>query len=220
MRFDAVLFDCDGVLVDSERITNGVLRGMLAELGWVMSVEECMRRFVGKALKDDAAEIEAQTGRPVTEAWLAEFRARRDAELRERVGPIPGALEAVRQVHADFTGRIACCTGADRPKAELQLTRCGMMALFQDRLYSGHDMPRSKPAPDVYLAAIHRFAVDAGRCAVIEDTVTGVRAGVAAGCVVFGYCPDEPGHGSPQALRDAGAAQLFARMADLPGLLT
>jgi HAD superfamily hydrolase (TIGR01509 family) len=219
MRFDAVLFDCDGVLVDSEPITNGVLREMLAELGWVMSVEECMRRFVGKALKDDAAEIEAHTGRPVTEAWLAEFRARRDAQLRERVGPIPGAVEAVRQVHADFAGRIACCTGADRPKAELQLTRCGMMDLFQDRLYSGHDMPRSKPAPDVYLAAIRRFAVDAGRCAVVEDTVTGVRAGVAAGCVVFGYCPDEPGHGGPQALLDAGAAQLFTRMADLPGLL-
>lgn len=219
MRFDAVLFDCDGVLVDSEPITNGVLREMLAELGWVMSVEECMRRFVGKALKDDAAEIEAHTGRPVTEAWLAEFRARRDAQLRERVGPIPGAVEAVRQVHADFAGRIACCTGADRPKAELQLTRCGMLDLFQDRLYSGHDMPRSKPAPDVYLAAIRRFAVDARRCAVVEDTVTGVRAGVAAGCVVFGYCPDEPGHGGPQALLDAGAAQLFTRMSDLPGLL-
>jgi beta-phosphoglucomutase-like phosphatase (HAD superfamily) len=78
MKFDAVLFDCDGVLVDSEPITNGVLRDMLEEQGWKLSSAECMRIFVGKAVKDEAATIEAHTGKPLTEAWLDEFRGRRN----------------------------------------------------------------------------------------------------------------------------------------------
>ena len=77
-RFDAVLFDCDGVLVDSEPITNGVLRDMLEEAGWPLTPAECMHIFLGKAVKDERARIEAHTGRPLTEAWLAAFRARRD----------------------------------------------------------------------------------------------------------------------------------------------
>ena len=96
--FDAVLFDCDGVLVDSEPITNGVLRDMLEELGWTLTPGECMRLFVGKSLKDEAADIAARTGRVVDEAWLAQFRARRDARLAVEVGPIRGAVAAVAQV--------------------------------------------------------------------------------------------------------------------------
>jgi len=78
MNFQAVLFDCDGVLVDSEPITNGVLRDMLEERGWVMSSEDCFRYFVGKAVKDHKAEIEARTGMPLTEEWLRDFRLRRN----------------------------------------------------------------------------------------------------------------------------------------------
>ncbi|MES2956281.1 MAG: HAD hydrolase-like protein, partial [Pseudomonadota bacterium] len=78
LKFDAVLFDCDGVLVDSEPITNGVLRDMLEELGWKLSSDECMRLFIGKAVKDEAALIEANTGQPVTEDWMQRFRERRN----------------------------------------------------------------------------------------------------------------------------------------------
>ena len=81
MNFDAVLFDCDGVLVDSEPITNGVLRDMLEALGWKLSPQECMRIFVGKAVKDEAALIEARTGQPLTEDWLVRFRERRNVGL-------------------------------------------------------------------------------------------------------------------------------------------
>ena len=77
LKFEAVLFDCDGVLVDSEPITNGVLRGMLEEAGWKLSSAECMRLFIGKAVKDEAALIEEKTGRPLTDEWLHEFRGRR-----------------------------------------------------------------------------------------------------------------------------------------------
>jgi HAD superfamily hydrolase (TIGR01509 family) len=217
--FDAILFDCDGVLVDSEPITNGVLRDMLAERGWALSPAECMRLFIGKAVKDEAARIERHTGQPVTDAWLAAFRERRNERLTAELQPIRGALQAVQTVHERFGGRIACCSGADLYKVQLQLAKCGLMPYFEGRVFSGHDMPRSKPAPDVYLAAIAQLGVRAERCAVVEDTVTGVTAGVAAGATVFGYSPPEAGHDAPAALRAAGVAQVFTDMAGLPSLL-
>ena len=219
MRFDAVLFDCDGVLVDSEGITNGVLRAMLEELGWKLSREECMRIFLGKAVKDEQALIEAKTGRPLTEEWFVRFRERRNEGLLAAVQPIRHAVDAVAAISERVQGRIACCSGADRWKVEMQLAKCGLLPWFEGRIYSGHEMPRSKPFPDVYLAAMEPLGVLPGRCAVVEDTVTGVTAGVAAGATVFGYSPPEAGHDAPAELRAAGASVIFADMADLPWLL-
>ena len=219
-RFDAVLFDCDGVLVDSEGITNGVLRDMLEELGWRLSREECMRIFLGKAVKDERALIEAHTGQPLTEDWLVRFRERRNLGLMQGVQPIRNAGPTVALLHERFAGRLACCSGADRFKVEMQLEKCGLLRWFQGRIFSGHEMPRSKPAPDVYLAAVDHLRVQAARCAVVEDTVTGVTAGVAAGAVVFGYSPPEAGHDNPQALRAAGAVEILADLADLPARLS
>ena len=218
-RFDAVLFDCDGVLVDSEGITNGVLRDMLEERGWKLTPEECMRLFIGKAVKEERALIEARTGQPLTEEWMVQFRERRNEGLIARVGPIAHALEAVTAISDRYQGRVACCSGADRWKVEMQLAKCGMLPFFDGRIFSGHEMPRSKPAPDVYLAAMAALGVLPQRCAVIEDTVTGVTAGVAAGAMVFGYSPPEAGHDAPGALRAAGASVIFEDMAALPALL-
>ena len=219
LNFDAVLFDCDGVLVDSEPITNGVLRDMLEELGWTLSTDECMRLFIGKAVKDEIATIEAKTGQRITEDWMQRFRERRNVGLVARVQPIRGAVEAAAAIHALYGGRIACASGADRFKVELQMDKCGLMPYFSGRIFSGHEMPRSKPAPDVYLAAAAALGVDPKRCAVIEDTVTGVTAGVAAGATVFGYSPAEAGHDAPAALRHAGARHIVTDLADLPALL-
>jgi HAD superfamily hydrolase (TIGR01509 family) len=218
--FEAVLFDCDGVLVDSEPITNGVLRDMLEEQGWALSSDECMRLFIGKAVKDQRALIERHTGKPLTDEWLALFRQRRNERLEREVRPIAGIPQAVPAIHAAYGGRIAVASGADRPKVELQLARCGLAPWFTgERVFSGHDLPRSKPFPDVYLAAAAALGADPRRCAVIEDTVTGVTAGVAAGATVFGYSPPEAGHDAPGQLRAAGAVTIFTRMQDLPGLL-
>ena len=219
LKFDAVLFDCDGVLVDSEPITNGVLRDMLEELGWTLTSAECMALFIGKAVKDEAATIEAHTGQPLTDEWMLRFRQRRNDGLVARLQPIRGAVEAAASIHAAFDGRIACASGADRFKVELQLEKCGLMPYFKDRIFSGHEQPRSKPAPDVYLAAAAALGVDARRCVVVEDTVTGVMAGVAAGARVLGYSPPEAGHDAPAALRAAGAGIIFVDMAALPGLI-
>ena len=127
MKFEAVLFDCDGVLVDSEPITNGVLRDMLAEQGWRLSVQECMDIFVGKAVVDERVRIEAQTGRPLTPEWMAEFRARRNAALDAKLVAIPGAVSAVVAVHASMQGRIACASGLTASRWRCSSTKwaCG-----------------------------------------------------------------------------------------------
>lgn len=212
MRFDAVLFDCDGVLVDSEPITNRVLCTMLGELGWQLTPHECMTRFVGKALKEELALIASHTGRAVDTQWLTEFQQRRNAALMEHLRPIPNVHETVRRIHAQHQARIACASGADRFKVEMQLRKTGLMDYFEGRIFSGYETARSKPHPDVYLAAADALQVDPRRCAVVEDSLTGVAAGVAAGAVVFAYQP----HGDAAALRQAGAAHVFADMAELP----
>ena len=219
LKFDAVLFDCDGVLVDSEPFTNGVLRDMLAESGWVLSSAECMRLFIGKAVMDERAMIEANTGQPLTEEWMQRFRERRDTGLLAGLQAMDGAVKAVGSIHAQYAGRIACASGADRFKVELQLQKCALMPYFKGYIFSGHELPRSKPHPDVYLAAATALGVDANRCAVIEDSVTGVMAGLAAGASVYGFAPQSASPGHADALRAAGASAIFTDMADLPALL-
>ena len=219
LPFAAVLFDCDGVLVDSEPITGQVLCRMLAERGWVMTHAECSAVFLGNAVKDLADVIEARTGQPLTEEWMVEFRAQRDAALLRDLLAVPHIHSVVQALHTALDGRIACASGADRGKIELQLNKVGLMPYFAGRVFSGHEMPRSKPAPDVYLAAAAALGVDPTRCAVVEDTPTGVTAGVAAGATVFGYSATTPGAASPDVLRRAGAAVIFSSMEEVPALL-
>ncbi|WP_326541163.1 HAD family hydrolase [Pseudorhodoferax sp.] len=219
MRYGAVLFDCDGVLVDSEPITNGVLRDMLAELGWAMSNEECMARFIGKAVKEELEIIEARTGVRLDAAWETEFRRRRNEALAERLQAIPHIHATVQAVHQALDSRIACASGADLGKVALQLKKVGLIGWFEGRIFSGYDTPRSKPFPDVYLAAAAALGVDPRHCAVVEDTVTGVTAGVAAGATVFGFCPDGPGRSTAASLQAAGATTTFTAMDELPALL-
>ena len=219
MNYDALLFDCDGVLVDSEAITNGVLCTMLNEAGWVLAPDECMRLFIGKTVRSEAARIQAHTGKPLTDAWMAAFYERRNVRLEAELQAIDGALDAVAAVHARLGGRIACASGADRYKVEMQLQKVGLAPYFAGRVFSGHEMPATKPAPDVYLAAAAALGVPPQRCLVVEDTVTGVTAGVAAGATVVGFSPSPVGHGSPEALRAAGAVQVIAHLRELPALL-
>lgn len=209
--FNAVLFDCDGVLVDSEPITNGVLREVLNESGWAITQAECMQVFIGKAVRDERARIEAETGQPLTEAWMKAFYDRRNVRLLAELKAMPGAVDAVAAIHRQVEGRIACASGADRPKVVMQLDLVGLLPYFDERVFSGHDQPRSKPAPDVYLAAAAHLGVDPTRCLVVEDTATGAQAGIAAGATVWGYCPE--GHG--RAFDGLPVARVFGHMDEL-----
>ena len=212
MSFQAVLFDCDGVLVDSEAITCGVLRDMFEEQGWRMTLSECMQRFVGHTVKSQRDVIEANTGVPLTDEWLQQFFARRNERLDAQITAIEGVHDAVAHLHDRCAGRIAVASGADRFKVEMMLKKVGLHDFFDGRIFSCHEMPRSKPHPDVYLAAAAHLSVPAAHCLVVEDTTVGITAGVAAGATVWAYAPvgvDE------KPLRKAGADHVFTSMSQL-----
>jgi len=214
--FEAVLFDCDGVLVDSEPITLGVLTQCLNAEGWALGVDECAHHFLGRAVKDQAPLFEQMTGKPLTEHWLAQFRAERDKALSAQLLPIPGIHKVVEYTHQRFNAKIACASGADRVKVELQLSKVDLMGWFGGRIFSGHEMPKTKPAPDVYLAAAKHLNVDPQLCLVIEDTPTGVHAGVSAGASVWAYLPHTNTHRvQARQLRDAGAHKIFEHMDEI-----
>ena len=212
MNFEAVLFDCDGVLVDSEAITCGVLRDMFEEQGWRMTLAECMERFVGHTVKSQREVIEANTGVPLTDEWLQQFFARRNERLDAQIAAIDGIHDAVAHLHDHCEGRIAVASGADRFKVEMMLRKVGLHPFFDGRIFSGHEMPRSKPHPDVYLAAALHLQVAPSRCLVVEDTTVGITAGVAAGATVWAYCPDPAQSGR---LQQAGASKVLAHMREL-----
>jgi len=179
-----------------------------------------MRRFVGMATRDEATMIETRPGQPLTQEWLDYFWAERDKVLRSCLQSVPGAAAVVEHAHALTDGRIACVSGADRAKVCMQLEKTGLQQWFDTRIFSGHEMPRNKPAPDVYLAAMHALQVKPLSCIVIEDTVTGVRAGAAAGAMVIGLClPGNPVVIGAD-LQAAGASVVVHGLHEIPEILS
>lgn len=217
-RFDCVIFDCDGVLVDSEPIVNRVLNQMLNELGIGISLEDSTRLFLGRAVREELEMIERMRGAPLPENWLSTWLARRNAVLEAEVAAVAHVRDAIGKIAA--TGMPVCvASGADRIKVKLQLTKTGLVELFQqderEHIFSATEVARSKPAPDVYLLAARTMGVAPGRCAVVEDSPTGVTAGVAAGMTVLGYAE----RNDAALLREAGAHTIFTDMRDLPELV-
>ena len=211
---DAVIFDCDGVLVDSEPITNGVLCQMLNELGLDFDLERTIRTFMGKSVKDEMAAIEAMIGRALASDWHAQFVRRRDAALSGQVGPIPGVRAVVERLAA-LGMPFAVASGADCAKMRLTLGRSGLLPFFERHLFGADMVPRAKPAPDVYQLAMRTLGVSPNRTVVIEDTPTGIRAGVAAGTTVYALASLN----APAVLLEAGASLTFGSMDELPALL-
>jgi HAD superfamily hydrolase (TIGR01509 family) len=163
---------------------------------------------------EEVALIEQNIGGPLPHDFHPRYVIERDRALAAQV-------EAVRGVRAVLDGLIAqerrfcVASGADIGKMQVTLGRTGLLPLFEGRMFSATDVPLSKPAPDVYLLAARSMDVHPARCAVIEDTPTGVRAGVAAGMTVFGYAERTDG----RALLQAGAHATFADMRELPAML-
>ena len=143
---------------------------------------------------------------------MASFRERRNQGLVAALQPIENAVPTVARIHAHYAGRIACASGADRFKVEMMLKKVGLIDFFAGRIFSGHEMPRSKPHPDVYLAAAARLQIDPARCLVVEDTTVGITAGVAAGATVWAYAAPPAEHAP---LLQAGAQRVFTGMHEL-----
>jgi len=211
-RYQLVIFDCDGVLVDSERITNQVFADMLGELGLAFTLEDMFERFIGRSMAQCLDEIAVLLGRPPPADFTATYRARTERALETQLRPVPGIEEALAQI------TIPWCVASNGAHEKMRLTLglTGLLAHFEGKLFSVTEVGRPKPAPDVFLHAASRSGVAPGDCAVVEDTPTGVTAAARAGMTVLGYAAVTPAH----RLRAAGAHHIFDRMADLPRLLS
>ena len=219
-RFDCVIFDCDGVLVDSEPIVHRVLNRVLNELGIEITLEESTKWFLGRAVRDELGNIEARLGKPLPRNFLSEWFVRRDAALIEELEAVPHIRQTIEAIKA--SGLPVCvASGADRIKVKLQLTHTDLLGLFVDaqdkreHIFSATEVEHSKPAPDVYLLAARTMGVEPSRCAVVEDSPTGATAGVAAGMTVFGYAART----DADELRAVGVKAIFTDMRDLPELI-
>jgi HAD superfamily hydrolase (TIGR01509 family) len=212
--FDAVIFDCDGVLVDSEPINGRVLADMLRRSGFTMTPQEVTSQFAGHPLGQIKEFVELLLEQNLPADWQRECLSRQHAALNNELEAVQH-VESVLQYLKGRNTPVAVASGGEREGLLLKLRRVGLEAYFDRFVFSGSDVLRTKPAPDVYLLAAKALGASPARCAVIEDSPTGVRAGVAAGMTVFAYSPN----GRAQGLRDAGARHVFTWMMQLPSLL-
>lgn len=209
-----VIFDCDGVLVDSETISNDVLARMLSEEGLASTLEQARRDYQGLLLGEIVARAETKLGRPLPDGWVARYERRRAEVFGRDLRAVPGARELVARVSA--AGLKVCVASQGKlEKTRLSLDLTGLRPLFPDSaLFSAHFVPRGKPYPDLFLHAARAMGVQPADCAVIEDTPSGVTAALSAGMRVFGYAADS----DELALRDAGA-EICHSLHQLPRLL-
>ena len=215
-EYTLTIFDCDGVLVDSETAANRVMVEMLAEIGVEMGLDECMARFVGKSMATVQAEVVAETGRAFPPGWPEDIRARTiETFQRESVSAIPGVRDVVDLRQA--TGRPYCVASSGRiKKMHATLGSAGLLPLFADVLFSATMVGRGKPSPDLFLHAAEVMGHPADRCVVIEDSLPGVHAGMAAGMRVYAYVA--AAYVDAAAYRALGA-EVFADMRQLPRLI-
>jgi HAD superfamily hydrolase (TIGR01509 family) len=208
-----VIFDCDGVLVDSEPVVNRAVAAELTRLGWPMTGAECQVRFLGLSLAAMMPLIETQLGRPLPAQWDRDLENRLVTVLSKEVELIPGAAAMLADVtRLGLPWRVA--SNSSHAELGAKFGRNGLADMVAGRLHSHHDVPRGKPAPDLFLAAAAAEGVPPHACLVIEDSVPGVRAAMAAGMTCLGFCPD----GDGAHLRAEGAAPFHA-LPDLPALL-
>jgi HAD superfamily hydrolase (TIGR01509 family) len=214
--FDLLIFDCDGVLIDSETIVCRVEVQALAEIGYDLELERFMERFVGKAARDGRALIEAEMGRKLPAGFEAET-ARRVAEAFARelkaVAGVDGALAAI-------PGRRCVASSSLPERLAYTLGLTGLAKWFGDAVFSVSMVARGKPAPDLFLHAARAMAADPARCLVIEDSAPGITAAKAAGMMALGFMGAShcrPGHDAR--LAAAGADLVFSDMRELPRLV-
>ena len=210
-RFDLVIFDCDGVVVDSERVVFEVFGSFIRSLGVHLTEAEMFERFLGRRLEECMDIVAELRGAPVPAGALERYCAERDRVLREQVQPVEGIREVLEQLTIPFC--IASSGGYDKMGITLGATE--LMPFFEGRLFSATEVPRGKPAPDIFLLAAERMGASPAGTAVIEDSVNGVLAGCAAGMTVFGFVDLTPA----TKLAAAGAQHVFTQMRELPALL-
>ena len=210
MAYDLVIFDCDGVLVDSEPISNRILAERLTAIGLPTTTEQAMQDYMGRSWKTDQQIIEGRLGGPLPEGWVDAYHAAVIAAFETELEPVAGIAAAL-----DGIATPSCVASSSaHPRIRAALTATGLLGRFEGRIFSATDVEHGKPAPDLFLHAARACGAAPGRCVVIEDAPPGAEAGRRAGMDVLGYA----GLTAPELL-EAEGARVFAAMAELPALV-
>jgi HAD superfamily hydrolase (TIGR01509 family) len=209
--YELVIFDCDGVLVDTERLAIRIDRQVLEAMGWSLTEQEVVERFVGCTPEHMTRELSAHLGRELPPDWDEQFTPLYRATWEAELEPVPGIVAALDAI---ALRRCVASSGSHR-QMRFTLGLTGLWDRFAGRIFSAEEVAEGKPAPDLFLLAAARMGVDPSRCAVIEDSVPGVDAARAAGMDVYAYCGGVTAEAS---LRRPGVTT-FADMAELPELL-
>ena len=216
MRISLIIFDCDGVLIDSEALCDRVVARELAAEGWHVTPHECHQRFLGLTFPDIVRAAEAHLGRPLGLDWVDRVVRRTTETMAAEAETIPGAREAVEGIAAlGLPYRIA--SNSSHAEMAAKFGRTGLMPLVEGRIHSAYDLiargKRGKPAPDLFLEAAAAEGIAPADCVVVEDSVAGVTAAIAAGMRCLGFDPE----GNGDHLRAIGA-EPFRSMFDVPAL--
>lgn len=210
-----VIFDCDGVLVDSEPISNRVLAEALTAEGLPTTPLEALAEYKGLLLSDVLARAEAKLGHALPQGWVAAYERERIVAFRRDLAPITGAAQAIERVKRAGVG-VCVASQGKLEKTRLTLGLTGLLDLFPDgALFSAYSVARGKPHPDLFLHAAGVMGAEPSLCVVVEDTPVGVTAAASAGMRVLGYAADA----DETELRQAGAEALFSSLVELPTLL-
>jgi len=210
--FDLIIFDCDGVLVDSERIANRVFAQILErECGLTFTEQQMFDTFVGCSAVRCMEILTDMLGHPPPAHLADQYRNQINHALAKSVEAVKGAETTLANLSAQAI-RYCVASGGSHDKMQITLGRTGLLKYLDTKLYSSHDIKRSKPLPDIYLYAAEKMGnTPPNRCLVIEDSPIGVQAGVAAGMTVFGFAELMDG----EKLKAAGAMHIFTDMGRL-----
>ncbi|MDX2564017.1 HAD family hydrolase [Streptomyces sp. TX20-6-3] len=213
MRYDLVIFDNDGVLVDSEPISNTLLAGYLTELGHPTTYEESVRDYMGSAMHRIHELVEERSGQRLPAGFDETFHARVFAAFQAELEAVSGAREVLKRL-AEAGVPYCVASSGSHERIRVGHRKTGLDAWFPDELvFSAEDVGRGKPAPDLFLHAASRMGVAPERCVVVEDSRLGVHAAVAAGMDVYGFTAMTPEE------KLAGAKGFFGAMDELPAIL-
>lgn len=216
LKPDLILFDCDGVLVDSELLSSDLMAAALTAEGYPVTAGDCRARYTGISMRSTIAMVEADWGRPLPVDFEDRIRAHDLVVFARELKPVPGITEALARIPL---AKCVASSGAPE-KIHHSLTVTGLLGFFEPHLFSAHMVAHGKPAPDLFLFAAKTMGVAPARCCVIEDSVAGIAAARAAGMPVLGFAGgSHAGDGYATMLEKAGADAVFDTMADLPGLL-
>ncbi|SOC35228.1 HAD superfamily hydrolase (TIGR01509 family) [Rhizobium subbaraonis] len=216
--FDLIIFDCDGVLVDSEIIAAEVESRLLTEAGYPIGVEEMGERFAGMTWQNILLTVEREASIPLSASLLDKSEKLLDDRLAREVKVIDGVKFALSRLRRPY----CICSNSASHRLELMLNRVGLKEIFAPHIYSAKDLgpDRVKPKPDIFLHGAKQFGADPARTLVIEDSVHGINGARAAGMRVVGFTGAShtyPSHADR--LTDAGAETVISRMIDLPGVI-